>query len=108
MDRRLKLYAQKWRWYERNSLPWNRLAIHREFLRREAFVRWPVHGNVLEALREGRLVIGAGTLLEPNVWITAPGEARIRIGSGWVGRAFETGTANNWQLQVYAVCANRQ
>ena len=82
MDRRLKLYAQKWRWYERNSLPWNRLAIHREFLRREAFVRWPVHGNVLEALREGRLVIGAGTLLEPNVWITAPGEARIRIGSG--------------------------
>ena len=82
MDRRLKLYAQKWRWYERNSLPWNRLAIHREFMRREAFVRWPVHGNVLEALREGRLVIGAGTLLEPNVWITAPGEARIRIGSG--------------------------
>ena len=82
MDRRLKLYGQKWRWYERNSLPWNRLAIHREFMRREAFVRWPVHGNVLEALREGRLVIGAGTLLEPNVWITAPGEARIRIGSG--------------------------
>ena len=28
-------------------------------LRREAFVRWPVHGNVLEALRDGRLEIGA-------------------------------------------------
>ena len=55
----LKLWAQKWRWYERNSLPWNRARIHWEFMRRDAFVRWPVHGNVLEALREGRLEIGA-------------------------------------------------
>jgi acetyltransferase-like isoleucine patch superfamily enzyme len=53
-----------------------------QFLRREAFVRWPVHGNVLEALREGRLEIGAGALLEPGVWITAPGDARVRIGAG--------------------------
>jgi len=82
VDPRLKLWAQKWRWYERNSLPWNRLWIHREFGRQEAFVRWPVHGNVLEAMVEGRLEVGAGTLLEPNVWITCPGEARIRIGPG--------------------------
>ena len=80
--RRALLYAQKWRWYERSSLPWNRLAIHLEFMRREAFVRWPVHGNVLEALDEGRLEVGAGTLLEPGVWITAPGDARVRIGEG--------------------------
>jgi acetyltransferase-like isoleucine patch superfamily enzyme len=80
--RRLRLWAQKWRWYERNSLPWNRARIHWEFQRREAFVRWPVQGNVLEALREGRLEIGPGTLLEPNVWITAPGRARVRIGAG--------------------------
>jgi acetyltransferase-like isoleucine patch superfamily enzyme len=51
-------------------------------MRRRAFVRWPVHGNVLEALLEGRLEIGANTLLEPGVWITAPGAARVRIGSG--------------------------
>jgi acetyltransferase-like isoleucine patch superfamily enzyme len=51
-------------------------------MRRQAFVRWPVHGNVLPALREGRLEIGANTLLEPGVWLTAPGDARIRIGSG--------------------------
>jgi acetyltransferase-like isoleucine patch superfamily enzyme len=37
---------------------------------------------VLEALREGRLEIGSGTLLEPDVWITAPGDARVRIGEG--------------------------
>ena len=41
-----------------------------------------MYGNVLEALREGRLEIGAQTLLEPGVWLTAPGSARIRIGSG--------------------------
>jgi acetyltransferase-like isoleucine patch superfamily enzyme len=45
-------------------------------------VRWPVHGNVLQALREGRLEIGANVLLEPGVWITAPDQARIRIGAG--------------------------
>jgi acetyltransferase-like isoleucine patch superfamily enzyme len=78
----LKLWAQKWRWYEQNSLPWNRARIHYEFMRREAFVRWPVHGNVLEALREGRLEIGPQTVLEPDVWLTAPGSARIRIGGG--------------------------
>jgi acetyltransferase-like isoleucine patch superfamily enzyme len=80
--RRARLWAQKWRWYERNSLPWNRTRIHWELMRRQAFARWPLHGDVLEALREGRLEIGPQTLLEPNVWITAPGDARVRIGSG--------------------------
>jgi acetyltransferase-like isoleucine patch superfamily enzyme len=51
-------------------------------MRREAFVRWPVHGNVLEALRDGRLLVGPGALLEPGVWITAPGAAQVRIGAG--------------------------
>ena len=80
--RRAKLWAQKWRWYERNSLPWNRARIHWQLARREAFARWPLEGNVLEALREGRLELGAGVLLEPGVWITAPGTARVRIGAG--------------------------
>jgi len=79
---RLRLWAQKWRWYERGTLPWNRARLHWEFMRREAFVRWPVQGNVLEALREGRLELGPGVLLEPGVWITAPGSARVRIGAG--------------------------
>jgi acetyltransferase-like isoleucine patch superfamily enzyme len=78
----LRLWAQKWRWYERNSLPWNRARIHWELMRRDAFARWPLHGNVLEALLEGRLQVGAHTLFEPDVWITAPGSARIRIGEG--------------------------
>jgi acetyltransferase-like isoleucine patch superfamily enzyme len=78
----LKLWAQKWRWYERSSLPWNRARIHLEMARRRAFCRWPVHGNVLEMLREGRLELGENVLLEPNVWLTAPAPGRIVIGEG--------------------------
>lgn len=77
-----KLWLAKWRWYERNSLPWNRAAIHWQLMRRGAFARWPLHGNVLDALREGRLTVGRGTLFEPGVWLTAPGTARISIGEG--------------------------
>jgi acetyltransferase-like isoleucine patch superfamily enzyme len=80
--RHAQLWAQKWRWYEQNSLPWNRARIHWELMQREAFARWPLHGNVLEALREGRLEIGPQVLLEPGVWITAPGAAMVRIGGG--------------------------
>jgi acetyltransferase-like isoleucine patch superfamily enzyme len=82
VDPALRLWLQKWRWYEQNSLPWNRLRIHRELARRGAFARWPLHGNVLESLQDGRLEIGDGMLLEPNVWITMPAPARVRIGAG--------------------------
>jgi acetyltransferase-like isoleucine patch superfamily enzyme len=78
----IRLWTQKWRWYERNALPWNRARIHWELMRRGAFARWPLEGNVLEAMRQGRLELGEGVLLEPGVWITAPGAARVRIGEG--------------------------
>lgn len=81
MDRaQARQWWQKWRWYQRNAL--QRPRIHREFARREAFCRWPVHGNVLEALAAGRLEIGPQVLLEPGVWLTCPDPARIRIGGG--------------------------
>jgi acetyltransferase-like isoleucine patch superfamily enzyme len=80
--RQARLWAQKWRWYQRNSLPWNRARIHWELARRECFARWPVHGNVLELLRAGRLELGPHVLFEPDVWITAGGTARVRIGGG--------------------------
>jgi acetyltransferase-like isoleucine patch superfamily enzyme len=82
LARQARLWAQKWRWYERNNLPWNRARIHWHLLRREAFARWPLHGDVLEAFDDGRLQIGANTLLEPHVWITAPAPGRVRIGEG--------------------------
>jgi acetyltransferase-like isoleucine patch superfamily enzyme len=82
LPRQAKLWSQKWRWYQRNALPWNRARIHWHLLRREAFARWPLHGDVLEALDEGRLDIGAHVLLEPHVWLTSPAPGRIRIGEG--------------------------
>ena len=82
MDRRLKLHLQKWRWYERNSLPWRRARIHLHMLLRQAFIRFPIQGNVLEALDDGRLQIGEQTLLEPNCWLTIGEGARLEIGVG--------------------------
>ena len=67
-----RMWLQKWRWYERNALPWNRARIHYELLRRGAFARWPLEGDALQALRDGRLEVGRDTLLEPGVWLTAP------------------------------------
>jgi len=78
----VKLWAQKWRYYERNSMPWNRLRIHAELARRRSFCRWPLHGNVLELLREDRLQLGEHVLFEPNVWLTATAAGVIRIGGG--------------------------
>jgi acetyltransferase-like isoleucine patch superfamily enzyme len=77
----LRQWAQKWRWYQRSRRPWNRARLHLELARRQAFARGPVHGNVLEMLREGRLVIGPQAYFEPGVWLTSA-EGRIVIGGG--------------------------
>lgn len=77
-----RLWLQRWRWYERHALPWSRLALNYELARRRAYARWPLHGEVLESLRDGRLELGEHVLLEPHVWITMPAPARVRIGSG--------------------------
>ena len=82
MNPRLKLYAQKWWWYERNSRPLRRLRIHRHMLRSGAFIRFPVEGNVLESLDSGQLRLGEGTLLEPQCWITIAEQGRVVIGEG--------------------------
>ena len=78
----LRLWLLKWRWYQRGSLPWNRVRLHRELARRRAFAKWPLNGEPLELLRAGRLEIGEGTLLERGVWLTAGDEGVIRIGAG--------------------------
>ena len=82
MSSRARLYLQKWRWYERNALPWRRARIHLHMRRAGAFIRFPVQGNVLESLDDGRLAIGEGTLLEPMCWITIADTGRVRIGDG--------------------------
>jgi acetyltransferase-like isoleucine patch superfamily enzyme len=78
-----RLWLQKWRWYQRSRLPWNRVALHVELARRRAFARGPIHGNVLQMLREGRLRVGPHALFEPGVWLTSD-QGTIAIGAGTI------------------------
>lgn len=77
-----RVWWAKRRWYERNHRPLRRLRIDRHAARGGFYIRHPVEGEVLEALDEGRLRIGPGTLLEPGCWLTLAPEARIEIGAG--------------------------
>ena len=77
-----KLWSQKWRWYGRTARPWNRARLHYELASRCCFAKWPLHGDALQMLREGRLELGEHVLFEPGVWLTGGTDARIRIGGG--------------------------
>jgi acetyltransferase-like isoleucine patch superfamily enzyme len=56
--------------------------MNRHAARGGFFIRYPVEGEVLEALDAGRLTVGEGTLLEPGCWLTLSPQARIQIGEG--------------------------
>ena len=77
-----RLWWVKHRWYERNRRRLRRWRLNRHAARGGFYVRYPVEGELLEALDEGRLRIGEGTLLEPGCWLTLALEARIEIGAG--------------------------
>ena len=77
-----RLWWAKRRWYERNRRLLRRWRINRHAARGGFFVRHPVEGEILEALDEGRLTIGEGTLLEPGCWLTLSPHGRIEIGKG--------------------------
>jgi acetyltransferase-like isoleucine patch superfamily enzyme len=77
-----KIWWAKRRWYERNHRLSRRLRIDRHAARGGFFVRYPVEGEILKALDEGRLRIGEGTLLEPGCWLTLAPDAEIEIGEG--------------------------
>jgi acetyltransferase-like isoleucine patch superfamily enzyme len=77
-----RVWWAKRRWYERNHRRLRRWRIDRHAARGGFYIRHPVEGEVLEALDDGRLTIGAGTLLEPGCWLTLGPHARIEIGEG--------------------------
>jgi acetyltransferase-like isoleucine patch superfamily enzyme len=77
-----RVWWAKRRWSERHGRWLRRRRIDRHAARGGFFVRYPVEGELLEALDEGRLMIGEGTLLEPGCWLTLAPEARIEIGAG--------------------------
>ena len=101
----LKLWLQKWRWYGRNSLPWNRARIHYEFAKRRSFARWPLHGDVLTMFDEGRLTLGEHVLLEPNVWLT--GSGAIHIGDGtFLNLGVQVASVNEVRIGAHCMFAN--
>ena len=73
-----RLWWAKRRWYERNRHLVRRWRINRHMARAGAFIRFPVEGEVLEALDEGRLLIGAGCFLNRETMLAAV--ERIEIG----------------------------
>jgi acetyltransferase-like isoleucine patch superfamily enzyme len=77
-----RAWLTKRRWYERNHRLRRRWRINRHAARGGFFIRYPVEGEVLEALDSGRLTVGEGTLLEPGCWLTLSPQARIQIGEG--------------------------
>jgi len=77
-----RVWWRKRHWYERNRRLGRRWRLARHAARGGFYVRQPVEGEILEALDEGRLLIGEGTLLEPGCWLTLAPEARIVIGAG--------------------------
>ncbi len=77
-----RAWYRKRRWYERTHRRLNRLRIDRLAAAGGFYIRHPIEGDVLEALRDGRLRIGEGTHLEPGCWLTLGPEAEIEIGGG--------------------------
>jgi acetyltransferase-like isoleucine patch superfamily enzyme len=77
-----RVWWAKRRWYERNRRLLRRWRLSRHAARGGFYVRQPVEGELLEALDQGRLRIGEGTLLEPGCWLTLAPEAEIEIGEG--------------------------
>lgn len=76
------MWWKKRRWYDRTHRLRNRWKINRHAAKGGFYVRHPVEGEILEALEDGRLTIGEGTMLEPGCWITLAPGARITIGRG--------------------------
>jgi len=103
-DRAL-LWWRKWRWYQRNTLPHRRARIHWELARRGAFARWPLHGDVLEMLADGRLEIGPQVHFEPGVWLT--GSGRLRIGEGsFLNLGVQVAAIDEVQIGRHCMLAN--
>jgi acetyltransferase-like isoleucine patch superfamily enzyme len=85
LTEQLRLYYQKWAHYERNQRAVRKLRLRWHFLRRDSYLRFPVQGNLLEALDEGRARIGPWVLIEPGCWFALyPETAELEIGEGTI------------------------
>jgi acetyltransferase-like isoleucine patch superfamily enzyme len=85
MSGRTRALWQKWRYYDRNERLWRRVRLRRHMLTGGWYLRFPVTGNLLEALDEGRAEIGPSVLIESGCWFALyPETATMRIGEGTI------------------------
>lgn len=76
-------YIQRWRGLHGRfgGVP-ARVRLHVEFAKREAAFKWPLHGNALQLLREGRLDLGRDVILYESVFLNAAPGGAIALGKG--------------------------
>ena len=85
MSGRARAFWQKWRYYDRNERFWRKARLRRHMLTGEWYLRFPVTGNLLEALDEARADIGPSVLIEAGCWFALyPETATMRIGEGTI------------------------
>ena len=85
VHRQAHLWWQKRRHYERNERLSRKARVHWHFLRRDSYIRFPLNGNLLEALDEGRAEIGPWVLIERGCWFSLyPETASMAIGEGTI------------------------
>lgn len=81
-DRPTLAWLLRQQWSHRDRLPWRRIRLAAELLRRGVYLRQPLEGNMLELLDSGRLAIGPRVCLEAGVRIWGAPGATISIGAG--------------------------
>ena len=102
-----KMWWHKFRWYERNQRFLNRWRLNRHMAKAGAYIRFPVEGEVLEALDSGRLTLGQGTLLEPGCCITLAPDANIAVGDGcFLNRGVMLAAHDRIQIGDHVMFAN--
>ncbi len=102
-----RMWWQKRRWYERAHRPIRRLMLDRELARRGAYVRHPIEGDVLGALRSGQLEIGQGCHFEPGCWLTMSERAKVTLGEDvWLNRNVMLAAENEVTVGDHVMFAN--
>ncbi len=77
----LKRQASLWHQFQASRLPWNRVRLKAEFIRRDVYAPSTPYGNALQMLKEGRLELGRQIWLEHGVTLSSAA-GRIRLGEG--------------------------
>lgn len=90
-------------YYGRGRLPWVRVSLFFAFLRRGVYVRRPLHGNAHQMLRQGRLEIGRGTVLESGVTVQSAA-GRVRLGQRvYLSRGVTVGVVDLVEIGDFAL-----